>query len=72
MQRYLAAQLHAISIRSIRLRARYPDTDIRIDEMLDELDIRLSQSTSVLQQITQCERALAFLSYTRLLREGTP
>ena len=72
MQRYLAAQLHAISIRSIRLRARYPDTDIRIDEMLDELDIRLSQSNSVLQQITQCERALAFLSYTRLLREGTP
>lgn len=70
MQRYLAAQRHAVLIRSIRLRVRYPDTEIRVDEMLEDLEVRLSKSSSILQQIAQCERAIAFLSMMQLQRES--
>lgn len=70
MHAYLAEQRFQLGLTRLDLLLRYPDTEQVVDAIISELDDRDARASSVLQQITQAQRAIAQMTLVELEREA--
>jgi hypothetical protein len=72
LHRYLSEQRFLLAIQQLRLISRYPETERVILAIEREQAERHDRATSVLQQITQTQRAIAEFVLIELEREHAP
>ncbi len=67
---YLAEQRFQLGLICLDLLLRYPDAEQVLDAIISELEDRDARASSVLQQITQAQRAIAQMTLVELEREA--
>lgn len=67
---FFAHQRGIAELFAFKLEAQYPNDQVRIRDVLDELDTRLNQTKSILDQLMQTERCIAQLWIIQL--ESSP
>lgn len=70
MHAYLAEQRFQLGLTRLDLLLRYPDAEQVLDAIIAELEDRDARASSILQQITQTQRAIAQMTLVELEREA--